>query len=159
MQKKLIDVGVMKPDESPFSLRDRDTGKPVLAHGGSVYWNGYRKRFVMIFVEGFGTPSFLGEVWYAEADAPEGPWTDAVKIATHDRMDFYNPKQHPMFDADGGRTIYFEGTYTNTFSGNPIKTPRYEYNQVMYRLDLTDPRLVMPAAILRGDEIGRGVAR
>jgi hypothetical protein len=27
------------------------------------------------------------------------------------------------------------------FSGNPDKTPRYDYNQVMYRLDLADPRL------------------
>jgi hypothetical protein len=37
---------------------------------------------------------------------------------------------------DGGRTIHFEGTYTNDFSGNPYKTPRYNYNQVLYRLDL-----------------------
>ena len=28
-----------------------------------------------------------------------------------------------------------------TLSGNPVATPRYEYNQVMYRLDLSDPRL------------------
>jgi hypothetical protein len=48
---------------------------------------------------------------------------------------------HPFFDQDGGRTIYFEGTYCNTFSGNPEQTARYDYNQVMYRLDLADPRL------------------
>ncbi len=41
----------------------------------------------------------------------------------------------------GGRLIYFEGTYTQTFSGNPVATPRYDYNQIMYRLDLADPRL------------------
>ena len=34
-----------------------------------------------------------------------------------------------------------EGTYTNTFSGNPCQTPRYEYNQIMYRVDLSDERL------------------
>ena len=43
----------------------------------------------------------------------------------------------------GGRIIYFEGTYTNTFSGNPQPTPRYEYNQMMYRLDLADERLAV----------------
>ncbi|MBI3860545.1 MAG: hypothetical protein HY290_01470, partial [Planctomycetia bacterium] len=45
-----------------------------------------------------------------------------------------------------GRQIFFEGTYTHTFSGNPHETtPRYEYNQVMYRLDLDDPRLFSPS--------------
>ena len=82
-------------------------------------------------------------MWYAEADAPVGPWGAAVKVVTHDRYSFYNPKQHPMFDKDGGRIIFFEGTYTHTFSGNPDATPRYDYNQIMYRLDLSDPRLAM----------------
>ena len=63
----------------------------------------------------------------------------------HARQDgLLQPTQHPFFDQDGGRVIYFEGTYTNTFSGNPMPTPRYEYNQIMYRLDLSDPRLKMP---------------
>ena len=57
------------------------------------------------------------------------------------KYSFYNPKQHPMFDTDNGRTIFFEGTYTSMFSGNPDRTPRYNYNQVMYKLDLSDPRL------------------
>ena len=52
-----------------------------------------------------------------------------------------------MFDKDGGRIIFFEGTYTTTFSGNPDPTPRYDYNQVMYQLDLSDPRLALPVAI------------
>ena len=37
--------------------------------------------------------------------------------------------------------IFFEGTYTTSFSGNPTPTPRYDYNQIMYRLELDDPRL------------------
>ena len=78
----------------------------------------------MITVQSGGT-SFLGEVWYAEADTPVGPWVYAVKVVTHDRYSFYNPKQHPMFDKDKGRFIYFEGTYTHIFSGNPQTTPRY----------------------------------
>jgi hypothetical protein len=124
-----------------------ETGKTVIAHGGSVYWNAYRNRWVMIAVESFGSTSFLGEVWYAEADAPLGPWVYARKIVTHNKYSFYNPKQHPMFDKENGRIIYFEGTYTTTFSGNDNPTPRYDYNQVMYRLDLEDRRLALPVAI------------
>jgi len=139
-EARLIEDGQLPREGARLRLRDRRTGKPVVAHRGSVYWNDYRKRFVMIFCERGGT-SMLGEVWYAEADAPEGPWTTATKIVTHDRYSFYNPKQHPMFDRDGGRVIYFEGTYTATFSGNTDPTPRYDYNQIMYRLDLSDPRL------------------
>src|SRR5262249_17747990 len=118
----------------------------VVAHGGSVYWNNYRRRWVMIFVEEHGS-SYLGEVWYAEADTLLGPWVYARKIATHNRYDFYNPKQHPFFDKDNGRILFFEGTYTNTFSGNPEATPRYEYNQVLYKLDLADSRLNLPVPV------------
>jgi hypothetical protein len=32
--------------------------------------------------------------------------------------------------------IHFEGTYTNEFSANPEKTPLYNYNHILYRLDL-----------------------
>src|SRR5262249_10991329 len=41
----------------------------------------------------------------------------------------------------------FEGTYSHTFSGNQNPTPRYDYNQLMYRLDLADPRLALPQAV------------
>jgi len=143
---KLIKSGALKPEEALFALRDAETGKAVAAHGGSVYWNPFRGRWVMITVESFGT-SLLGEIWYAEADTPLGPWVYARKVVTHDKYSFYNPKQHPMFDKDGGRVIYFEGTYTHTFSGNDEQTPRYDYNQVMYKLDLSHPRLSLPVAV------------
>ena len=146
-QAKLIAARRMTVDESLLNLRDIDSGKTVVAHGGSVYWNGYRNRWVMITVESFGGSSVLGEIWYAEADTPLGPWVYARKVATHDKYSFYNPKQHPMFDKDDGRIIFFEGTYTTTFSGNQDPTPRYDYNQVMYQLDLSDPRLALPVAI------------
>ena len=114
-------------------------------HGGSVYWNEYRKRWIMIVGQAGGT-SYLGEIWYAESPALEGPWRQAKKIVTHDRYTFYNPKQHPFFDGQNGRFIYFEGTYTKECSGNPEATPRYDYNQIMYRLDLADERLRTKAA-------------
>jgi hypothetical protein len=146
-EEQLRRSGKLKEDELRGRLTDVETKRPVRTHGGSVYFNDYRKRWVLICVENFGKPSQLGEVWYAEAERPEGPWKYARKIVTHDRYSFYNPKHHPFFDQQGGRIIYFEGTYATTFSRpDDQATPRYDYNQVMYRLDLADPRLALPAA-------------
>src|SRR5262249_21700471 len=92
-QNKLIAAGRMTPGEALLNLRDLETGKTVLAHGGSLYWNAYRGRWVMIAVESFGSTSFLGEVWFAEADTPLGPWVFARKIVSHEKYSFYNPKQ------------------------------------------------------------------
>ncbi|MCX5683309.1 MAG: hypothetical protein NT049_06455 [Planctomycetota bacterium] len=137
---ELIQSGKLKADEAHFQLVDAESGKPVTLHYGSFCWNAYRKKWLLIGVQQFGT-SFLGEVWAATAAAPTGPWGKARKIVTHEKYSFYNPAQHPFFDQEGGRIIYFEGTYAETFSGAPFKTPRYDYNQIMYRLDLADPRL------------------
>jgi hypothetical protein len=134
--QKLIQAGKIQERESPFQLHDVQTGKPVLAHRGSVAWNEYRHRWIMIFCQIGGT-SMLGEIWYAEAKELMGPWSNARKIVTHDRYSFYNPRHHPYFDGNGGRTVYFEGTYTAAFSGNTDLTPRYDYNQIMYKLDLS----------------------
>ncbi|MHB1555926.1 MAG: hypothetical protein ACYC61_00465 [Isosphaeraceae bacterium] len=157
VQDRLIASGQIHAREALLNLRDIESGKRVLAHGGSVYWNPHRNRWVMIAVESFGASSFLGEVWFAEADTPLGPWTYARKIVTHDKYSFYNPKQHPMLDQQGGRILYFEGTYTSTFSGNSDMTPRYDYNQVMYRLDLDDPRLALPVPVY--STLGGGTTR
>jgi hypothetical protein len=140
LEQKLIGAGQIQAAEACFLPTDVDTGRLVKLHRGSVNWNEYRKRWVMIATQEGGT-SCLGEVWYAEAPALTGPWRRAKKIVTHDQYSFYNPVHHPFFDQAGGRLIYFEGTYANTFSGNPNATPRYDYNQVLYRLDLSDPRL------------------
>lgn len=141
-----------KSDGSPlsihqwFRLTDPATGKRVTYHGGSIYWNDYRQKWVMLFGELFGT-SLLGEIWYAEADSPLGPWGYAVKVVTHNKYSLYNPVQHPDLAKDGGRVIFFEGTYTKSFSGAETPTPRYEYNQVMFMLDLADPRLNLPQPV------------
>jgi hypothetical protein len=142
-QEKLVQAGKLKPEEALLRITDPETGKPVVIHRGTVRWNDYRKRWIMIAGEIGGT-SMLGEVWYAEANNPLGPWLNPRKIVTHDQYSFYNPVHHPEFDQKGGRLIYFEGTYTHAFSGNPEPTPRYDYNQIMYRLDLGDPRLKLP---------------
>jgi hypothetical protein len=143
LQSQLFKSGRFKLGEAMVDLADPDTGQHAVAHRGSVYFNELRRRWIMIATESGGT-SALGEVWYSEAAAPEGPWRHARKVLTHDRYSFYNPKQHPYFDQEGGRIIYFEGTYTHTFSGNSSQTPRYDYNQVLYQLDLADERLKLP---------------
>jgi hypothetical protein len=141
-------IGRLKKEKELMPLYDIETGKAVSPHAGTVYWNSFRRRWVMIAVQQYGQPSFLGEVWYAEADTPVGPWAYARKIVTHNKYSFYNPKHHPYFDQDGGRLIYFEGTYSHTFSGDPANaTPRYDYNQIMYRLALDDRRLCLPVAV------------
>jgi len=141
-------IETLNQEKKDTHLYDITSGKKITPHGGSVYFNEYRQRWVAIFVQQFGESSFLGEVWYAEADTPVGPWAYAGKIATHNKYSFYNPKQHPFFDKDGGRVIFFEGTYTFTFSGSlENATPRYDYNQIMYRLNLDDPRLALPVAV------------
>ncbi|TAH36946.1 MAG: hypothetical protein EYC70_08155 [Planctomycetota bacterium] len=143
-QRELVTADLMERSESPYRLADADTGKQISEHNGTVAWNAYRQRWIMILGQSFGSTSFLGEIYYAESKNIEGPWIQARKIVTHDDYSFYNVAQRPFFDQDGGRLIHFEGTYTMSFSGTETATPRYDYNQIMYRLDLSDPRLFAP---------------
>jgi hypothetical protein len=149
-QEQLITAGKMKREESPFRLQDVETGKPVVVNNASCFWNNYRKKYVLVACQVMGA-TVLGETWYSESDEALGPWVNARKIITHvDKKngphDFYNVTQHPFFDSDRGKLIYLEGTYVNTFSSNPRVTPYYEYNQIMYSLDLSDPRLRLDSA-------------
>ena len=121
-------------------------GQSVKPHTGHIAWNGFRKRWVTVFMENGGKPSRLGELWYAEADAPTGPWGRAVKILTHDNYTFYNPRLHPEFTAADSPVLIFEGTYTAEFADRPVPTARYNYNQILYRLDLDDAALAPAAA-------------
>jgi hypothetical protein len=139
-QSTLVKGSLLNKNDTRLLFTDVDSGKRVKPHAGSVRWNEFRKRWIAIFNETGGT-SPLGEVWFAEAEVLTGPWSPAKKIITHEKYSFYNPVHHPFFDQDGGRLIYLEGTYAATFSGNEDRTPRYDYNQMMYRLDLADPRL------------------
>jgi hypothetical protein len=141
-------IEAMKREKQDVHLYDIESGKKISPHGGSVRFNAYRQRWIMIFVQQVGDSSFLGEVWYAEADTPVGPWAYTRKIVTHKKYSFYNPMHHSYFDKDGGRIIFFEGTYSYTFSGSAeAATPGYDYNQIMYRLNVDDPRLALPAAV------------
>lgn len=124
-----------------FEPVDVLTGNKVGINPASVFWNEFRKRWIMIAYE------FVGGAWFLEADTPTGPWLYARKIIHHINYDFYNIGQHPLFDQEEGRLIYLEGTYTLGFSGNTSPTPLYDYNQMMYRLTLDDPKLLLPAPV------------
>jgi hypothetical protein len=146
-EMRWLKQGLIKREEARFLPRDTDAPeRTVRMHAGSIHWNAYRNKWVMIAVEQAvdqKSPSFLGEVFYSEASSPEGPFLTAIKVATHPGQSFYNPSHQSVFDQNDGRIIYFEGTYCNTFTNSPA-TPRYNYNQIMYRLDLS---VAIPAAM------------
>jgi len=119
-------------------------GKKVKVHRGAISWNAFRQRWVVIFGEHGGKPSVLGEIWYAEAKSPLGPWGPAVKVLSHQAHTFYNPQLHPELVPGDSPVLLFEGTYTTTFSKTKEATARYDYNQILYRVDLDDP-LLAPA--------------
>lgn len=136
--EKFVKSGKLKFSEAwSLQIKEHNTTRHVLAHRGSVNYNVHRKKYIMIFVESRGNPGVLGEIWFTESVKPEGPYSIAQKIATHDRVNLYNPVHHPFFDKKDGQIIYFEGTYTATFDIGP-KVPYYNYNQLFYRLDLGD---------------------
>jgi hypothetical protein len=125
-----------------YSLVDAATGKPVRVQAASIRWSEFRKRWIMIAVQ---KPDYrdypAGEVWYAESGAAVGPWAVAVKVAGHAGNRFLGPCHHSFFDQENGRVIFFEGTFSRGESQGTELTPRYEQNQLMYRLDLSDRRL------------------
>jgi hypothetical protein len=128
----------LPPQETVPSAAD---GTPVKTHSGSIAWNAYRKRWVTVFMQAFGKPSAFGELWYAESHTATGPWGRAVKVLSHDNYTFYNPRLHADFTPEGSPVLLFEGTYTLQFADKPVPMPRYDYNQILYRLDLDDPAL------------------
>jgi hypothetical protein len=128
----------LQPQTHLLSATD---GKNVKPHTGHIMWSEFRQRWVTVFMEHFGKPSTFGELWYAEVRSPLGPWGKAVKVLTHDNYTFYNPRLHPEFTATKSPVLIFEGTFTAEFADRPHPTPRYNYNQVLYRLDLDDPAL------------------
>ena len=137
-EQKLIASGKLAVEAMRFPFIDVDTGKQGAFAMGSIAWNAYRQRWIMI-------AGAWGDVYYSEAAAPEGPWSCAKKTVRHEKYNFYNVVHHPFFDQSGGRVIYFEGTYTTTLIDGAQPTPLYDYNQIMYRLSLDDRRLTLPS--------------
>jgi hypothetical protein len=148
---QLVREGKLRPEECWYRPIDLNTGADCLIHDGTVCWNPYRGRWICLRTQYFGD-SLVGEVLYFEGDTPLGPWCYCQKVVTHangpkDTYGFYSVKQQPEFDKDGGRVIYFEGAFSQAFGARQIPIPRYDYNELMYKLDLTDPRLFLPVPV------------
>ena len=48
----------------------------------------------------------------------------------------YNPVMLPQLDLKGGRFTHFSCTFTDSFSNAPVKVPEYDYNNLVFRIDL-----------------------
>lgn len=116
----------------------KGSAESIRPHRGAICFHDHRDRWISLFTQWGGESSQLGELWFAEADSPMGPWRDAVQVVTHDQYTFYNPQLHPEMAEDGSPFVLFEATYTRTFSKTSDPTPRYDYNQILYRLDLDE---------------------
>lgn len=156
---------------------------PIYPADVTIRWNPHRGRYVALVVHAANAPPCLGahtdfqsdhgEVFYAEGDTPQGPWHYARKVLTSglpacafsaDCYDFYLPEFHP-FDKEQGRLLYFSGTHTRYIlarSEHAEAVPRYEYNGLMYKLDLAHEGTVVPVPIydletggLAGDFAGK----
>lgn len=120
------------------SVRTIDSDEMIRPHRGAIAWNQFRKKWVTVFTQMYGDSSALGELWYAEADDPTGPWSQTIKVVSHESYSFYNPQLHSEFTDTGSPILLFEATYTRTFSKTKDPTPRHDYNQILYRLDLNE---------------------
>jgi hypothetical protein len=138
-QQKLVETGLILESERWTHTTDINTGKSIDVGRGSIFWNEFRKKWIMI--------SGAIDIWYSEADTPVGPWVYARKVAEHQSF-LYNPTQHPFFDQNGGVDIFFEGTFTKFFSKEEI-VPYYDYNQIFYKLSLKDEQTFLPSPIYR----------
>ncbi|EFC48129.1 predicted protein [Naegleria gruberi] len=157
----LVLMGKIKKEQAKFiDLIDHETGKEIIAHAGTVNFNQFRNKYIMI-LEQFGdnsSPSILGEIYYSEGETPLGPFKYATKIVSHKftKHDFYNPSHHVEYDEMGGKVIYFEGTFANTWT-NTAPLPRYNYNQQMYRLDIENVMHSHPVPVYKCLNYGRVV--
>ncbi len=107
------------------------TTSTVTPKGGQMMWNAAIGKYVAIFYLDLD----FGGLWYAEADSPFGPWYNAEKVCQMDNYNFYNPVVHAESDPTKPYLI-FEATYTDAFVGQPDPTARWNYTQVLYRLNL-----------------------
>lgn len=134
------------------------SGAELTLAGGSVHWNGFRRKYIAIIGARPGPippassrvsstvaappappkPSFDGEIYYAESAELTSGWSNATLVITHAQsgMSCYNPLQLPMYDDDSKGRIYITCTFVNSFSGVVHKQPRYDYNNVVFALDL-----------------------
>ena len=145
-EQEFINRGVMSLEESMFwgTTVDAETGDALTLSGGDIQWNEHRQRWVYISQR---DDDIEGQVWYSESAELIGPYDTAVKIISHEDDDdiehnlgsytFYNVVQ--LAFAAEGANIYIAGTLdaaTDMDNSARANVPRYDYNNMVYRLDL-----------------------
>jgi hypothetical protein len=129
-------------------VTDPATGAHIASVTSATAWNARRGRFVRILEEMGGASSAGGEIWYQEGDTPMGPWVYARQVLTHTTYSFSNPWIHTNLATKDSRFMLFDGTYSKRFeAGTTPIVPRYDGNQIMYRLDVDDQRLGVPIPV------------
>lgn len=147
-QTRLVHLGLATTAELWINLTsigtDKTAGSAVALKRGSARYNAHLDRWLIV---GQASP---GTVWLAAASTVEGPYRRALLVADHSSSgssmqngdsstglayNFYNPAQHDFLD--DGSIVYFSGTYATTFAPQHHMTPRYDYNSILYRLDLS----------------------
>ena len=123
-----------------------DPVEASLRRGGAV-WSSYRQRWILLATASSNSAPPMGEIYYAEAAAVSGPYERAVLVATHNWSQYacYNPVMLPQLDLKGGRFTHFSCTFTDSFSNAPVKVPEYDYNNLVFRIDLDAVGREVPA--------------
>lgn len=138
------DEGLAPAERLEGHIVDVESADAFEVHGnGSTDRNEHLGRWTRLVIPLWA----LGETWLAISDTPMGPWVYATRVVTHEQYTFYNPRHHRELDEGHGQRMRFDATYTNSFSGNPDRTPRYDYNQVMMAVDVDRPELRLPVPI------------
>jgi hypothetical protein len=149
----LIAKGIMPLSQARMQIVDSITKKPVVVDSGVVHWNAFLKKYILVFGN--------GQLYLAMSDSMTGPWNTAVVIAQHEdtHSSCYNSIQVSALSDATERNIYVACSYTSMWSNDapaagipnvwstclfgqnahqncaPV-VPRYEYNNLVYRLDL-----------------------
>ena len=170
----LLAGSAIAPEDFLYQLKDVVTGNTILPDGGSINFNAYRNRWIMLLTQRNGD-SKRGECWYFEGDTPLGPWIYGCRILSFRRfiaagavtggvptyedtgISFYDLYHHPEFDKNAGRTIFFEGTWSLKDGNAKVPVPQYESNQVMYKLELDDSSLYLPVPVYHSTAWGAGI--
>lgn len=98
------------------------------ASGSSVFFDQYLNEWVAVYSE-----NFANDIYYAVADAPEGPWSAqtllAVGAAGYDNDADYAARAHPEFSPDGGRTILVTYVHTTAAFGQDLPTVKVVFTR------------------------------
>eukprot|EP00658_Telonema_sp_P-2_P044824 TRINITY_DN3272_c0_g2_i1.p1 TRINITY_DN3272_c0_g2~~TRINITY_DN3272_c0_g2_i1.p1 ORF type:complete len:499 (+),score=66.94 TRINITY_DN3272_c0_g2_i1:80-1576(+) len=138
------------------AVKTPSQGEGVTLGGGTVNWNSWLGKYMLV-ADGGDNAVYLGF-----ATQLVGPFVNATMVASHRSTgsSCYNAAHLPHMDSSDGRVIYFACTYTAMWSNAPAGAPknswgaclfgqngskagcaavvpRYEYNNLVYKVDLS----------------------